>query len=329
MIYSKDRERGIVKAVVLRGFGQPLVVEDRPDPVGPDVIDVTACGVCHSDLHVVDGTYPSPTPLVLGHEITGFHAELGPVMVYAPWGCRQPSCAMCASGQEMICPNAKEVGLFQDGGYCERFAVSDRRYLHALDGLDPVISAPLACGGLTAYRAVQHGVELLQGKANARALVIGAGGLGQFAIQYLRILTDAEVHVIDASAAKHATAVVLGAHAASETADGLFDVVLDFVGAQATLETAVRSVARQGLVVVVGLFGGQVPFGLGLVPHEARLMSSIWGTNAQLGELLQLARRETLRYNVEAMPLDAAQQAHDRLRAGSVIGRVVLTPSRG
>jgi alcohol dehydrogenase, propanol-preferring len=318
-----------VRAVVLREPGVALVVEERDKPTGPDVIEVTACGVCHSDLHVVDGLYPSPMPLVLGHEVTGIHAELGPVMVYAPWGCR--SCAMCASGQEMICPNSTEIGLFRDGGYCEYFAVKDRSYLHTLDGLDPIRSAPLACGGLTAYRATGHALDVLRLGPGARALVLGAGGLGQFAVQYLRLLTDATVVAADTSAAKRATALALGAHEAADPADlasavGSFDAVLDFVGGDDSLALAARTVKRQGLVVVVGLFGGRVPFGLGAVPHEARFMSSIWGSNAQLGELLALARREPLRYTVETLPLEHAQLAHDRLRMGDVQGRFVLVP---
>jgi alcohol dehydrogenase, propanol-preferring len=317
-----------MRAMVLRAPGARLELEDRAEPVGADVIEVLACGVCHSDLHVVDGDYPSPMPLVLGHEVTGLHAELGPVMVYAPWGCR--TCEQCNAGREMICPNSSEIGLFQDGGYTERFAVSDRRYLHVLDGLDPVRSAPLACGGLTAYRAVSHTLDVLRRPGRrARALVIGAGGLGQFAVQYLRILGDAEVTVVDASAAKRTRALDIGAHHAvgSDELDGAYDAVIDFVGADSTLTIAVGRVARRGIVVVVGLFGGRVPFGLGAVPHEAQLMSSIWGTNAELGDLLALARRETLQYTVEVLPLEQAQTAHDRLRRGDVDGRFVLVPN--
>ena len=302
------------------------MIEQRPEPVGPDVIEVLACGVCHSDLHVVDGAYPSPMPLVLGHEVTGMHARLGPVMVYAPWGCR--NCAMCASGQEMLCPNGKEIGLFQDGGYTERFAVSDPAYLHPLGSLDPVLAAPLACGGLTAYRAVQHVVDALRARPKARALVLGAGGLGQFAVQYLRRLSDADVHVGDVSAGKRDRAIALGASHAADPMDlaDSYDVVLDFVGADSTLQAAARLVKRQGVVVVVGLFGGRIPFGLGAVPHESRWMSSIWGSNRQLGELLDLARRDPLEYTVEALPLSRVNEAHDRLRRGDVDGRFVLVP---
>ncbi len=316
-----------MRAVVLRSPGADLEMEDRPSPVGPDVIDVTACGVCHSDLHVVDGVYSSPLPLVLGHEVTGVHAELGPVMVYAPWGCG--SCAMCKSGQEMLCPDGREIGLFQDGGYAERISVKSRRYLHQLGALDPIQAAPLACGGLTAYRAVKHALNTLRAATQPRAVVLGAGGLGQFAVQYLRMLTDARVEVGDTSSAKCTRAVELGAHHAGDPVDLTepCDVILDFVGAEATLATAARLVRRQGLVVVVGLWGGRIPFGLGAVPHEARFMSSIWGSNSELSELLDLAGRQPLRYTVEALPLSEANQAHQRLRRGDVDGRFVLVPS--
>ena len=133
-------------------------------------------------------------------------------------------------------------------------------------------SAPLACGGLAAYRAVKHALGLVRSIARPRVAVLGAGGLGQLAIQYVRLLTDAEVVVGDVAESKQLTAVALGAfHAeAPDSLDLPCDVVLDFVGAQRTLETAVRLVKRQGLIVVVGPFGGRVPFGLGAVPRRSK-----------------------------------------------------------
>jgi len=118
-----------MRAVVLTETNTPLtVVDDHPEPNGPggELIDVTACGVCHSDIHVVDGEFGSSLPMILGHEVTGVHPELGPVMVYAPWGCR--SCAQCAEGLEMMCADATEARLFTDGGYAKRMWVEDRRY---------------------------------------------------------------------------------------------------------------------------------------------------------------------------------------------------------
>jgi propanol-preferring alcohol dehydrogenase len=317
-----------MQAAVLREFHGPLEVEDRPLPAGSGeaaVVKVTAVGVCHSDLHVVEGYFPSsPLPLVLGHEVAGEVEGIGNVLVYTPWGCGE--CRFCLEGEEMICPQGREAGMFQDGGYAEYMLVPFRRYLFPIGDLDPVHAAPLGCGGLTAFRAVKHALPWLG--TRKRALVLGAGGLGQFAIQYLRLLSEAEVWAGDPSTSKLERARELGAQGAAppDQLEGPFDVVLDFVGAQESLERGTALVDRKGLLEVIGLFGGRIPFGLGAVPHEARFMSSIWGSLADLGELITLALREPLEYTVETMPLAEAQAAHDRLRSGEARGRLVLVP---
>jgi len=321
-----------MRAVLAEAPNSPLrFVSDHPDPTAGDgdIIDVTACGVCHSDLHVLDGVFPSPLPMILGHEVTGVHDELGPVMVYAPWGCR--SCVQCDRGLEMMCAHATEAGLFTDGGYAERMHIKHRRYLAPLDGLDPVASAPLACGGLTAWRAVHHGLQLLRDRgATARATVIGAGGLGQYALSYLTLLSDAHVTAVDIATDKLDLARSIGAHDAVH-ADQLgdaesADLVIDFIGAAPTLANAVNHVAREGMVVVVGLGQGTVPFGFGAVPHEAQLLSSVWGSRSQLDDLLAFAQAEpSVLRDVDVLPLSDAQLAHDRLRAGDTRGRIVLT----
>lgn len=318
-----------MKAVVLNAVGAPLNYSDYPDPSpkgSETLIQVTACGVCHSDLHVVEGVYPSPLPMIMGHEVVGIHEELGPVMVYPCWGCLKPDCWACASGQEMICPNATEAGLFRNGGYAEKMLIKNRSYLLPLGNLDPVSAAPLACGGLTAYRAVSHTLPNLTKKS--RVLVIGAGGLGQFGIQFLKLQSDAKVVAADLSSDKLKRALAVGAdEVASPTElDGTFDAIIDFVGAQNTLELVAKQIARQGTAVLVGIFGGRIPFGFGAVPHEARFMTSIWGTQGQLVELLDLANKNELTHSVESLPLANAQQAHERLIAGTVAGRIALVP---
>ena len=177
-----------------------------------------------------------------------------------------------------MCPDGREAGLFQDGGYAEYVRVPARRYLYPIGDLDPVQAAPLACGGLTPYRAVKHARSWLGD--GSRALVLGAGGLGQFGIQYLRLLTDATVHVGDPSPQKCERALVLGAEeaAAPEELDGPYTAVLDFVASADSLAHAARLVDRQGVAIAIGLFGGRIPFGLGAVPHEAHFLSSIWGS---------------------------------------------------
>jgi propanol-preferring alcohol dehydrogenase len=318
-----------MKAVVLNEVGATLEYLDYPDPIpsgSETLIDVTACGVCHSDLHVVEGVYPSQLPMIMGHEVVGNHAELGPVMVYPCWGCLESDCWACSSDQEMICPNATEAGLFRNGGYAEKMLIKNKSYLVPLGDLDPLSAAPLACGGLTAYRAVSHTLPNLTKKS--RVLVIGAGGLGQFGIQFLKIQSDAKVIATDLSSDKLQRALAVGAdEVASPTElDGTFDAIIDFVGAQNTLELMAKHVARQGTAVLVGIFGGRIPFGFGAVPHEARFMTSIWGTQTQLGELLALANKHELKHSVEALPLANAQEAHERLIAGTVAGRIALVP---
>jgi propanol-preferring alcohol dehydrogenase len=317
-----------MQAVVLRAFNAPLEVEERPVPTagdsGASVLRVLACGVCHSDLHVAEGFFGSDLPLVLGHEVVAFDEQLGNVLVYAPWGCGE--CRFCRATEEMICPDGREAGLFQDGGYAEYMRVPARRYLYPIGELDPVQAAPLACGGLTPYRAVKHASRWLG--PGSRALVLGAGGLGQFGIQFLTLMTDAVVDVGDPAPQKRSRALALGASdaAAPGELEGPYDAVLDFVGSDDSLVEAARLVDRQGVAIVVGLFAGTIPFGLGAVPHEAHFLSSIWGSRDELAELIQLATRERLDYTIDLMPLERAQEAHDLIRSGQARGRIVLTP---
>lgn len=318
-----------MRAVVLREFGAPLELEERPRPVAASaeetVVKVLACGLCHSDLHIVEHYFSAtPLPIVLGHEVAAELPSGEPALIYTPWGCG--SCEFCSDGHEAICPNSREAGIITDGGYADYLLVPFTRYILPLGDLDPIAAAPLGCGGTTAYRAAKHAVGLLA--AGDTAVVIGAGGLGQYAIQSLRLISDATVIAVDPNPLRRAAALEIGAHEAyapGEYTDRA-KAVLDFVGGQSTIEEAARIVARKGIVVVAGLFGGQVPFGFGAVPHEARFMTTVWGSIQDLAELIALAQRNGITNVVETMPLEQAQAAHDRLRAGDVKGRIVLVP---
>jgi propanol-preferring alcohol dehydrogenase len=263
-------------------------------------------------------------PLVLGHETTAEDEQLGHVLVYSPWGCGQ--CRFCRTGDEMVCPDGHGGGFSRDGGYAEYIRVPARKYLFPIGDLDPVQAAPLSCGGMTAYRAVKKARPWLG--PSTRAALLGAGGLGQFGIQLLRLLTDAHVDVGDPSPQKRGRASELGAEnaVASNELEGPYKAVLDFVGSDESIADAVRLVDMQGIVIVIGLAGGTVPFGQLAVPDEAHFVTSNMASLAELAELIELAQREPLAYTVDVMPLERAQEAHDLVQTGQARGRIVLVP---
>ena len=316
-----------MRAAVLHSPGQPLVFEERNDlqPVGSQrVVRVIGAGVCHSDLHMIDGVIGGPLPRVLGHEIAGHLEGVGDVLVYPCWS--DGTCGYCRRGLEQLCPAAAEPGWAVDGGFAEQLLVPHPRFLLPLGGLDPVRAAPLADAGVTPYRAVRRALPWLA--AGATALVIGAGGLGQFAIQYLRLLSAATVVAVDPSEPRRRRAMDLGAHHAVAPGDGLpaAEAVFDLVGSDATLRQAVEHVLPTGVVMVVGEAGGRISFGFSLVPYEAHLTSSVWGSYQDLRAVLGIAQRGELTWDVEPVPLARANDAVSRLRNGEVTGRLVLTP---
>lgn len=342
-------------AVRLHAPGEPLRLERAPlpEPTGSEVrIRVAGCGVCRTDLHVVDGLQPRvELPRTLGHEIAGWidaagpeatadlrHARLAegdPVVVFGGWGCG--SCDECTQGQEQRCERSVAPGFQADGGYAEAMLVPHPRHLVALGGLDPVHAAPLADAGVTPYRAVRRAESWLLG--GARVLVIGAGALGQFAIQLLRLLPEAGrdlvIGVRELEPARLDRAAELGADVGllASTPEltraglaGPADVVLDFVGTDGTLAHAAAVVAPGGAVLLVGEAGGHLPFGFDAPTIEAWVTTVAWGSPDDLREVVRMARRHQLRWTTEPMALADAAAAHERLRAGDVEGRLVLVP---
>ena len=330
-------------AARLHAPGEPLRLEEvrLPEPAGTQVrVRVAGCGVCGTDLHVVDGTQPRVTlPLTLGHEIAGWVDAIGPqggdamrdesltegdpVLVYGGWGCG--ACRECLAGAEQRCPESVSPGFQADGGYAEAMIVPHPRHLEPLGDLDPVHAAPLADAGVTAHRAVARATPWLT--PDARVLVIGAGGVGGFVIQLLRRTPHGSRLVIgvrELSTERRERAIDLGADADSRA--GPADVVIDVVGTAETLAHATGAVAPGGLVVLVGEGGGQLSFGLDVTPLEAWLTTVAWGSRDDLRAVTRAARAGHLRWETEAVPLRGVAEAHDRLRSGSVRGRLVLVP---
>lgn len=333
---------------------QPLRLEQlsMPEPEGSEVrVRVAGCGVCRTDLHIADGTQARvDLPRVLGHEVAGWIDAAGPsaapglrrarldigdpVVISGGWGCG--ACADCRGGDEQRCDASVAPGFQRDGGYAEHLLVPYPRHLVGLGDLDPVRAGPLADAGVTAYRAVQRATPWL--REGSRVLVIGCGALGQFAVQLLRLAPDGRdlrVVVREIDPAKVETAIDLGADLGLLDGDpamtrqalgGPADIVLDMVGTDETLAHASATVAPNGVVLLIGEAGGRFSGGMEGAAIESWFTTVAWGSRDDLREVVRLARRGRLRWQVDTMPLADANAAHDRLRAGKVAGRLVLVP---
>jgi len=299
---------------------------------------VAGCGVCHTDLHIARGEMTRVAlPVTLGHEVSGWIDAWGPdagadleasglrmgdpVLVFGGWGCGE--CRECRSGNDQRCATGRSPGFQVDGGYAEAMLVPEARHLVPLGALEPVRAAPLADAGLTPYRAVRRAAPWL--RPGCRVLIIGFGGLGQFALQYLRRQPGLRVAVRDRDPDKMALAAHLGAEAAAET-DGQQDVIFDFVGSDETLAGTLFRLAPDGLLMIVGEGGGEVRFGFDASGVESWAATSAWGSMEELREVVALAADQALTWEVELMPLADAAIAHQRLAAGGVRGRIVLVP---
>jgi len=341
-------------AVRLRGPGGALTREEvpLPEPDGTEVrIRVAGCGVCHTDLHVVDGIQPRvELPRTLGHEVAGWIDAVGPdathllrrgrlkvgdaVVVAGGWGCG--ACDDCLAGEEQRCARSTAPGFQADGGYAEAMLVPHPRHLVGLGDIDPVRAAPLADAGVTPYRAVQRARPWLEGER--RVLIIGCGALGQFALQYLRMgrrRASLRIAVRELEPTRLERAAELGAdfgllggepEMTIEALGGAADVVFDLVGTDETLAHAAAVVAPDGLVMLVGEAGGHLPFGFETTPIEAWLTTVAWGSRDDLRNVVRIAGRGRLRWEVERIPLRNAATAHARLRKRKVDGRFVLVP---
>ncbi|WP_156252337.1 alcohol dehydrogenase catalytic domain-containing protein [Pseudactinotalea terrae] len=315
-------------AAVVRDYDAGVQLEKLPDPVPSGdavVVDVLGAGICHTDLHLLQWRNRE-LPLIMGHEIAGTVPGYGPVLVHQSWGCGH--CRSCRRGEEQLCSDVTEAGFERPGGYAEKVLVPHPRYLIPLGELDPRRAAPLTDAAATSYRAVRRAAPWLSSEQD-RAVVIGAGALGQFAIQFLRLLTPAHVIAVDLSEDKRADALVLGAHeavTAKELGGRRAEVVLDLVTEDDTLALAAALVEPGGMIMRIGSGNGSLPFGRGVVPPEVTFMSARGGSLADVTEVVELARAGRLRWETEEIPLTDVVGALDRLARGDVQGRLILTP---
>lgn len=342
-----------MKAVQMVAAQTPPQVRDIPVPEpgpGEVLLKVTSAGVCHSDLHVMDWPQVAyPVPFTLGHEGAGVVAAVGAgvetvhggdaVAVYGPWGCGH--CSRCVAGEENYCLHAAEIGkaspgLGWDGAMAEYLLVPHERWLVPLGTLDPTTAAPLTDAALTPYHAIKRSLPLLT--PGTTAVVIGAGGLGHMGIQILKALSPAKVVALDVSEEKLELARQVGADETvvsdAAAADRVREItggygaefVVDFVGAQPTIDLAAKVVASRSHLTIVGLAGGTLPVQFGAVPFECSVTIPYWGSRPELLEVLALAESGQISLHVEKFPLDQAVDVYQRLREGRLTGRAVLIP---
>ena len=311
---------------------------------GEALVRVIMAGVCHTELHMLDGTLNlGVVPLTPGHEIVGMVEEVRGesqqyvgqrvlLYYYSPCG----KCRYCQAGREQLCPNmARQIGFTADGGYAEYVAAPIASLITLPDGLDSESAAGLACGAATALHAAKTVARLRVGE---RAVVIGLGGVGFYLVQLARLL-GAEVSVVSRSREKLALAGkfgvedlvwsgssdVLGEIYAATDGEGA-DVVFDLAATAETMAQAVRMLARGGRLILVG-YGAErfaVP-PLWLVLRELQVLGALGATRAETEEVVSLAAQGLLRsVHGEPLPLEDVVSALVAVREGKVMGRALL-----
>ena len=341
-----------MQAAVLSDFGKPLVLENVPvpDPLAGEVlIEVLACGVCHSDLHIADGDLPGFRALtkqrvIPGHEVVGRVVRCGPSVtnlqvgdrIGVPWLYRAcGTCEQCQEGNENLCrQDAAVTGMTVDGGYAQFMCASSAYAVRIPEQLRDEEAAPLLCAGVTSYRALKKaGVA-----AGQRVAIFGIGGLGHLALQLARAM-GAEVYALDVSEEKLTLARELGAEHVLQVTDpdalkslrrrGGVHAAVVTSAAQAAYNAALKSLRPNGTLCVVGLPAEPLQFqALALVGAEANIIGSAVGTREDLRAVLELAAQGRLRCRVDVRPLTNIKDVLAAMRRGAIQGRVVIDPRR-
>jgi len=327
-----------MKAMVLEEVGSPLVLREREDPrpgPGQVLVRVGACGVCRTDLHVVDGELTEPRlPLVLGHEIVGRVEELGEGVegltvgerIGVPWlGGTCGECSFCTRGQENLCDRALFTGYQVDGGYGE-LTLADPSFCFPISGpYSDAEAAPLLCAGLIGYRALR-----MAGEASKLGLY-GFGGAAHIVAQ-IAVHQGRRVFAFTRPGDEEGQRFALGLGASwaggSDAAPPEeLEAAIIFAPVGSLVPAALRAVGKGGVVVCAGIHMSEIPaFPYELLWGERMVRSVANLTRVDGEELLCLAPRVPVRTSVEVFPLEGANRALDRLRSGEIEGAAVLVP---
>ncbi|MGW9587810.1 alcohol dehydrogenase AdhP [Microbacterium sp. NPDC055455] len=335
-----------MRSAVVRQLGTPAQVEERPVPQpgpGQILIRLEACGLCHTDIHAMQGDWPvKPNlPLVPGHEGVGIVEALGEGVttrqvgqrVAMPWlGHACGECRYCVDGRENLCESQYNNGYAVDGAYAE-YMLADARYAVVVpDGVTPLDAAPLTCAGVTTYAAIKN-AHVIPGET---VVVFGVGGLGHLAVQYAR-LVGAKVIAVDVTEEKLALATELGAdHTVNARTTDPVEAIRDLGGADVAVVLAVApavfrqsfdALNRGGRLVLVSLpADGTITLPIfETVLKGISVIGSIVGTRQDLTEVFTLHAAGRTRVITETRDLDQVNSAVDEVLEGTVPARLVFT----
>jgi propanol-preferring alcohol dehydrogenase len=341
----EDAMTATMRAAVARELGGPLTIEEVPVPrpdAGEILVRVQACGVCHTDLHAVDGDWPvKPSlPLIPGHEGVGIVAAVGRGVagvkegdrVGMPWlysACGV--CEHCLGGWETLCEAQRNTGYSVAGSYAD-YVIADPRFVgHLPASLDFAAAAPILCAGVTVYK----GLKATGARPGQWVAISGVGGLGHVAVQYARAM-GLHVAAVDVDEAKLDLARRLGAEISvnarqQNAADvlgrqhgGMHAALVTAVSTQACTQ-AIGLLRRGGTAVFVGLPPGQFALPVfDLVLRGISVRGSIVGTRLDLAEALAFAAEGRVEADVRLERLEDINRIFQQLRRGQVTGRVVL-----
>jgi D-arabinose 1-dehydrogenase-like Zn-dependent alcohol dehydrogenase len=333
------------------------VERETPEPRGTEVLlRLKYCGVCHSDVHIRDGYFNlgggkrfhmtergMNVPLTLGHEPYGQIVAAGPDAADAPIGMDRlvypwagcGVCAHCQQGMDNYCAAPSCIGLHRRGGYADHLLVPHQRYLIDATGIDPIWAATLSCSGLSAYAAVS---KLKPIPHDEWVVVIGAGGLGLASIGMLRAMGHRHIIAVDIDASKLKAAAEAGAASTlsgddaeaarmmRQIAGGSIYGAIDFVGSTDTASLALGALRKGGRLILIGLYGGEIPLSLvSTIQRALTIQGSHLGTIEELKSVVALAREGKLQpIPIQTRPLAEVSRALDELKAGAIVGRVVV-----
>jgi propanol-preferring alcohol dehydrogenase len=327
-----------MRAMLLEAQHQPLKLAKVPVPqpgVDQILVKVHTCGVCRTDLHVLDGDLSKPKlPLILGHQIVGTIVQLGTGVdcfslgqrIGVPWlGYTDGTCRYCQRGQENLCDHPKFTGYTLDGGYAE-YAVADQRYCFPLpESYNDIEAAPLLCAGLIGYRTYR-----LAGENVERLGIYGFGAAGHIIAQ-VAIYQGKRVFAFtrpgDITTQDFARSLgVYWAGGSDENPPEELDAALVLAPVGALMVTALKAVAKGGVVVSGGIHMTDIPSFPYHLLWEERIIRSVANLTRQDGkEFLEIAPKVPVKTAVTPYPLEDANQAQDDLRSGKLDGTAVLT----